>query len=499
MIADPVNQLVESNNLGENERFLLNIVQKNVTVLLRLINQILDFRKFENGKLDMTLSRFDIWEQIKDWTEAFRTLSYRKHIHFTVLADPSEEGYVMIADAEKMERITYNLLSNAFKFTPENGLIGVKLSQFNKDGVCWLRYQVSDTGIGMSAEHVQHIFESFYQIDVHHAGSGIGLALVKAFVEMHGGTISVDSHKGKGAVFTIEMPMQQQGVPEEHVEKNIILKNLKEGALVSADQETIQTAPELVERDDKETVLVIDDNVDVRDYVKALLYGKYTVIEASNGQEGIQQAMKYVPDVVICDVMMPVMDGMECCRRLKSEVQTSHIPVMMLTAYTMDEQKVMGYECGADSYILKPFSARLLLVRLRNLIDNRRRLQSFFADKTSLRKEPIADLDKGFVEKLRTLIEEQLGNSELSVEDLGDKIGMSRVQLYRKAKALTGYSPNELLRIARLKKAASLLASTEKTVAEITYEVGFSSPSYFTKCYKDYFGESPTDFLKRKG
>ena len=209
--------------------------------------------------------------------------------------------------------------------------------------------------------------------------------------------------------------------------------------------------------------------------------------------------MKYVPDAVICDVMMPVMDGMECCRRLKSEVQTSHIPVMMLTAYTMDEQKVKGYECGADSYILKPFSARLLQVRLRNLIDNRLRLQSFFADKTSLRKEPIADLDKGFVEKLRALIDDQLGNSELSVEDLGDKIGMSRVQLYRKSKALTGYSPNELLRIARLKKAASLLASTEKTIAEITYEVGFSSPSYFTKCYKDYFGESPTDFLKRKG
>lgn len=206
-----------------------------------------------------------------------------------------------------------------------------------------------------------------------------------------------------------------------------------------------------------------------------------------------------MPDAVICDVMMPVMDGMECCRRLKSEVQTSHIPVMMLTAYTMDEQKVKGYECGADSYILKPFSARLLQVRLRNLIDNRLRLQSFFADKTSLRKEPIADLDKGFVEKLRALIDEQLGNSELSVEDLGDKIGMSRVQLYRKSKALTGYSPNELLRIARLKKAASLLASTEKTIAEITYEVGFSSPSYFTKCYKDYFGESPTDFLKRKG
>ena len=499
LIAAPVNQLAESNKLGENERFLLNIIQKNVTVLLRLINQILDFRKFENGKLSMTLSRFDISENIKDWTDAFRTLSYRKHIHFTVSVEPSEEGYVMIADAEKMERITYNLLSNAFKFTPENGTIEIKLSQFTKEGERWLRYQVSDTGIGMPAEHVKHIFESFYQIDVHHAGSGIGLALVKAFVEMHGGTIAVDSGEGRGTVFTLEMPVQQNGVPEENVEKNIVLTNLKEGAVLSADQETIQTAPEVVERDDKETVLIIDDNQDVRDYVKSLLHDKYTVIEASNGQKGLQQAMKYVPDAVICDVMMPVMDGMECCRRLKSEVQTSHIPVMMLTAYTMDEQKVKGYECGADSYILKPFSARLLQVRLRNLIDNRLRLQSFFADKTSLRKEPIADLDKGFVEKLRALIDEQLGNSELSVEDLGDKIGMSRVQLYRKSKALTGYSPNELLRIARLKKAASLLASTEKTIAEITYEVGFSSPSYFTKCYKDYFGESPTDFLKRKG
>lgn len=310
LIADPVNQLAESKNLGENERFLLNIIQKNVTVLLRLINQILDFRKFENGKLDMTLSRFDISENIKEWTDAFRTLSYRKHIHFAVSVDSTDKGYMMVADAEKMERITYNLLSNAFKFTPENGTIEVKLSIFDKENVRWLRYQVSDTGIGMPAEHVKHIFESFYQIDVHHAGSGIGLALVKAFVEMHGGTISVDSRKGKGTVFTIEMPAEQQGVPAEHVEKNVILKNLKEGAVVSADQETIQSVPEVVERDDRETVLVIDDNQDVRDYVKVLLRDNYTVIEASNGQEGVQQAMKYVPDAIICDVMMPVMDGM---------------------------------------------------------------------------------------------------------------------------------------------------------------------------------------------
>lgn len=498
LVADPVEHLLADSSLSEDQRRMLLLVQRNVNILLRLVNQILDFRKYENGKMEYTPISLDILSSFEGWNESFMAVARKKHIHFSFDYMPDTD-YRTLADVEKLERIYFNLLSNAFKFTPENGKVTVRLSSLTKDDHCWIRFTVANTGSMISAEHIRNIFDRFYKIDMHHAGSGIGLALVKAFVEMHGGTIAVDSGEGRGTVFTLEMPVQQNGVPEENVEKNIVLTNLKEGAVLSADQETIQTAPEVVERDDKETVLIIDDNQDVRDYVKSLLHDKYTVIEASNGQEGLQQAMKYVPDAVICDVMMPVMDGMECCRRLKSEVQTSHIPVMMLTAYTMDEQKVKGYECGADSYILKPFSARLLQVRLRNLIDNRLRLQSFFADKTSLRKEPIADLDKGFVEKLRALIDEQLSNSELSVEDLGDKIGMSRVQLYRKSKALTGYSPNELLRIARLKKAASLLASTEKTIAEITYEVGFSSPSYFTKCYKDYFGESPTDFLKRKG
>ena len=209
--------------------------------------------------------------------------------------------------------------------------------------------------------------------------------------------------------------------------------------------------------------------------------------------------MKYVPDAIICDVMMPVMDGLECCRKLKMELQTSHIPVMLLTACSLDEQRIQGFECGADSYISKPFNSKLLLVRLRNLIDNHKRLKQFFGDKITLSKESVSEVDKGFVERFRELIEANLIDSELSVEELGSKMGLSRVQLYRKIKALTNYSPNELVRIARLKKAASLLASSEKTISEITYEVGFTSPSYFTKCYKEYFGESPTDFLKRRG
>lgn len=438
LIADPINQLKTSANLNEHERSLLNIVQRNITVLLRLINQILDFRKFENGKLEIHLSEFDIEQEMKDWTEAFRTLSYRKHIHFEVTADKAPDSYRIIADEEKLERITYNLLSNAFKFTPENGRISVALSQFRNNEENWLRLQVKDTGIGISKEHVEHIFERFYQIDIHHAGSGIGLALVKAFVEMHHGQIHIESSEKTGTTFTVEIPMKQAGMLSEKRERNAALTNLKEGAVLDADIEMMRGKSENAMDEDKETVLVIDDNQDVRNYVKLLLQTRYTVIEAADGQEGIKQAMKYVPDAIICDVMMPIMDGMECCRRLKSEIQTSHIPIMMLTAYAMDEQKIQGYECGADSYITKPFSAQMLKVRLRNLIENRHRLQTFFGDQTSpTQKTPLNETDKGFVEKLRRLIETNMANADVSVEDLGEQIGLSRTQLYRKTKALT--------------------------------------------------------------
>lgn len=359
----------------------------------------------------------------------------------------------------------------------------------------------TDTGAGMPAEHVKHIFESFYQIDVHHAGSGIGLALVKAFVEMHHGEISVDSTEGSGTVFTISIPARQEGDVTGNIDRKALLNNLKEGAVVMADQESITAESRNTGRKDapEGIVLVIDDNQDVRDYVKSLLEGEYAVMEAANGEEGLRIAVASVPDIIICDVMMPVMDGMECCRRLKEEPRTSHIPVMMLTAYSMDEQKIKGYECGADSYIAKPFSSELLMARLHNLIDNRRRLKDFFGDRTPAGTAPLADTDKGFVEKLRCLIEENIGNADFSVEDMGEGIGFSRVQLYRKAKALTGYTPNELLRIARLNKANAIIkTSHEKSISEIAYEVGFSSPSYFTKCYKEFFGENPTDVLKKK-
>ena len=498
LVADPVEHLLADKTLNGDQHRMLMLIQRNVNILLRLVNQILDFRKYENGMMEYTPVPVDILSSFEGWNESFLAAARKKHIHFSFdkLADTD---YHTLADVEKLERIYFNLLSNAFKFTPENGKVTVRLSPLTKEDGRWIRFTVANTGSMISVEHIRNIFDRFYRIDMHHAGSGIGLALVKAFVELHKGTISVESDEKQGTIFTVDLPMQTCEVTvsvDSPLSSSI-------GASVSSALNNAQVAEEEeTERDydsSKPSVLIIDDNADIRSYVHSLLHADYTVIEAVDGSEGIRKAMKYVPDLIISDVMMPGIDGIECCRRLKSELQTCHIPVILLTACSLDEQRIQGYDGGADSYISKPFSSQLLLARVRNLIDSHRRLKQFFGDGQTLAKEDVCDMDKNFVEKFKSLLDAKLGDSNLNVEDLGKDMGLSRVQLYRKIKSLTNYSPNELLRIARLKKAASLLASSDMTVAEIGYEVGFSSPSYFTKCYKEQFGESPTDFLKRKG
>ena len=232
--------------------------------------------------------------------------------------------------------------------------------------------------------------------------------------------------------------------------------------------------------------------------LRSLLGKEYRLIEAADGEEGVKKAMQYVPDLIVCDIMMPRMSGMECCRILKQKAQTSHIPILMLTAYAQEEDRIKGFEMGADSYMEKPFNPHLLQTRVRNLLQNRKKLKEVFCDGAVLPKSDIGRVDKSFLDRFRELVEKNLSNSDLTVEELGAQMGMSRVQLYRKLKALTNYSPNELLRIARLRRAAHLLATTEKTIAEVAYETGFASPSYFTRSYKEYFGENPTDSRSRR-
>ncbi len=496
LISDPINQLLEDRSLNEHAHHLLELMKKNVSILLRLVNQILDFRKVENGKMKLQLEPFNLFENFCLWNDSFRMAFLKKHISFHFDALPNAD-FNMMADHEKMECIYFNLLSNAVKYTPENGMITVALEILadveggRRKEIC---FSVFNSGSYISPQEVEAVFDRFYQVDGHHAGTGIGLALVHAFVEMQGGHISVNSD-GRGTTFFVTLPIG-------YISSDTFVKVTPSATPVDNISSTLLdtdlTDEEECGASDSPTVLIIDDNADIRQYVKMLLSTEYNVLEAQDANKGIRLAMKYVPDIIVSDVMMPGMDGIECCQRLKSEVQTCHIPVILLTACSLDEQRIKGYDGGADSYIAKPFSSQLLLSRIRNLIASRHQLRQFLGDEQALTKENISDMDKNFLSKFKTLVERKMKDTELNVEDMGRDMGMSRVQLYRKLKSLTNYSPNELLRQMRLKKAASLLASSELTIAETAYEVGFSSPSYFTKCYREHFGESPTDFLKRK-
>ena len=501
---------------------LLNLARKNVQVLLRLVNQILDFRKYESGKLELNLQPVDMREAVSSWTEAFQSLAHKKHIRLS-LQDSGAQCLTM-SDLPKLERIYFNLMGNAFKFTPENGHITVSLDTTDKD----ITLRIADTGPGISVEHIQHIFENFYQVDsAHHEGSGIGLALVKNFVELHNGQITVaNQEEGTGTIFTVTLPIV--AVPEGTRVEDI--NAVRQQAIITSSQiETelgdVLEPDDISEDEQKPVVLVIDDNSDIRQYLRALLGQQYCVLTAADGQEGIRKAMRTVPDVIVCDVMMPGMDGIECCRRLKAEVNTCHVPVMMLTACSLDEQRVEGLaDGGADAYMAKPFNVEVFSAQIASLISNHNRVRDFFAqDITGARSvvttaSGLADgagmagtagapaesrvtvsLDDKFLQKLRQLIDKNMGDSDLSVEQLGDAMGMSRAQLYRKCKALTNYSPVELIRNTRLKRAQQLLAQGDDTIAQVAYTVGFTAPSYFSKCYKDYFGEMPTELVKRKG
>ncbi len=482
LIADPVDQLLADASVKGTTRQMLELVKKNVGILLRLVNQILDFRKVENGRMELHLAPFDLRAGLLAWNDSFRVTMVRRRIRFSFLVEGDADFHLM-ADAEKMERIYFNLLSNALKYTPEKGEITVRLSA----GEGEYALSVFNSGSYISPAEVRAIFERFYQVEGSRAGTGIGLALVHAFVEMQGGHITVDSNE-HGTTFTATFPCKPLSGDVDRTTPPI--------ALPQAEATESMPLPDHVEQPanpDAPVVLVIDDNADIRSYVSALLSKDYRVLTAPDGETGLRQAQKFVPDLVVCDVMMPVMDGIECCRRLKGELSTSHIPVILLTACSLDEQRIQGYDGGADSYISKPFNSQLLLSRIRNLLDNRCRLRQFFADGQLPKQGDVNDLDRDFVSRFKALVEERMKDSALNVEDLGHEMGMSRVQLYRKLKSLTNNSPNELLRRIRLRRASSLLTTTEMTVAEVAYEVGFSSPSYFTKCYKEEFGESPTE------
>lgn len=504
LIAEPVEQLVNAPNLTPQQNILMKIANKNVRILRRLINQILDFRKYENGKLDVSLSEVRFATLVMDWAESFHAIARKRDIRLSVDIDIADD-FSLALDTEKIERVFFNLMSNAFKYTPDNGRITFATEIRGNE----LVFSVEDSGRGIAEEDLSNIFDRFYQVDkIHPNGSGIGLSLAKAFVELHGGTIAVESKLGSGSKFTVVIPVCHVADTAEPAAPKAIGRNEVDVELGEIELDSRYLDAE------KPLLLVIDDNEDIRKMIGELLGDDYTVIFAANGKEGIHLAAKYVPDLIVCDVMMPVMDGLECCRRIKDEISTSHIPVLLLTACSMDEQRAQGYESGADAYVAKPFNTAVLKSRCKNLIENRRRIKNLWANSgTPLAPSPQenarpttipapaptagSDIENEFYARFLEIVSAEMGNPELNVDQLASKMGLGRSQFYRKIKALTNYTPVELLRNLRLKRSRELLATTQKTISEIAYEVGFSAPAYFTRCYKESFGETPSELRER--
>ncbi len=482
LIITPLETLVKKVS-DTDIRQQLELIGKNAQNLLTLVNQLLDFRKIEMGGETLLLAAVDLNEMLRSSWHNFQLAAKEKGIDFNY---HSPQGVVMVAvDSDKIRKIVNNLLSNAFKFTDQEGKITLSLRKEMRENREYVVIEVEDTGRGIPSNSLTTIFERFHQIDTsekEHVGSGIGLHLVKQYVTLHQGEVIVHSQLKKGSRFVVYIPTDLQ--PKE-IKSNPVLKEEAEEAPAS---------------DSRKKILLVEDNADFRAYLKNELNSFYTVYEAVNGEEGEREALDKEPDIVITDLAMPKMNGIELCRRIKNTIKISHIPIILLTANTNIEYEKQGYKEGADAYITKPFHWDILLSRIQNLIERTRQRQQEFKEgvEVSPASVTISSIDEQLLEKAFEWVEKNIDNAEYSIEDFSRDMGMSRVNLYRKLHSITGLSPTEFVSNVRLKRAAQLLDQGNMTVVEVSYSVGFSTPSYFTKSFKKMFGVLPTQYKMRK-
>lgn len=502
LILGPVQTLLAHNSLPKEEQDLLFLIKKNSNRLLHLISEVIEFRSYENNKMQMYFTKGNLKSFLTELNSFFTDPIKQKKLNFQFLAE--DTSFEMAFDKEKVEKIYFNLLSNALKFTPQEGSINVSLTKEDlplppsKGEVAVLR--VFNSGSYIPKDKQNEVFEHFYKINPDSEGSGIGLALVQALVASHNGTISVESTEGEGTTFVIRLPFTQEQVSAKAVyDSNYIETHLDLLPSLPESAEKLKLPTASPSAPEKPTVLIVEDNEDMRQFIRYILSDSYNLIEAENGEEGFEVAKKHLPDVVISDVMMPKTDGFDLCQLLKTNVATNHIPVILLTAYALDEQKQVGFESGADAYISKPFNVRLLKTRVRKLIENRKKIRESFSNflLNETKQETLGKVEQQFITDFTQYVENSIANPELNIDEIADALGLSRSNLYRKIKSLTDYSPNELIRTIRVKYAKQLLNSKAKSISEVAYEVGFSSPSYFAKCFKDFYNESPTEYLER--
>jgi signal transduction histidine kinase/ligand-binding sensor domain-containing protein/AraC-like DNA-binding protein len=511
LILGPLDSLVS--DISQKPRIIqkLAIIQKNARRMLRLINQLLDISEIEADHLKLKVREGDIVGFIKEIASLFRWLAAQRNISYTITANHKNfNGYF---DSDKIEKMTYNLLANAFKYTPDSGNIEVDIEIINPDSTgkdTRVRLSVKDSGVGIRKEDQEKIFEHFYRSErvalSGKTGSGIGLALVRGLIGVYRGEITVESEPGSGSRFTIVLPVSKEAFREGEIDDSentempltVDIIDLEHG-LIDQDAEHGQADAAADSGEKKEIILVVEDNEDMRRHITGILSNKYQVIEAEDGKQAFAQCEKFIPDLVISDIRMPGMDGIELCHRLKSDQTTSHIPLILLTAKATPEDRLEGILTGADSYITKPFENKLLMATVKNLLSVRQKLKEKYS--RSLVIEPteisITSVDEKFLRKAIAIVEKNIANADYSVDTFSKDIGMSRSHLHRKFVGLTGHSPSGFIRTLRMKRAAQLLTKGQLTVSEILFEVGIKSRSYFTKSFKEQFGYSPTDFVSR--
>nr|WP_321408583.1 two-component regulator propeller domain-containing protein [uncultured Carboxylicivirga sp.] len=492
LILTPLEKLLKMDK-APSERNLLETIQRNTNELLNLVNQLLDFRKLDLHGLRFNPSYGDIVNFLSGVCNNFTDSFQKSGVQFSFNSNINQ--FFFRFDHEKLNKVMMNLISNALKFTPKGGEVLVTIDRINtnenKQGEIQIR--VKDTGVGIEKSDHEKIFERFYQSSnssaLGYSGSGIGLNLVKEMIELHNGSIKVESIPNKGAEFIVSIPVPEEQITEE---KEVKVETQSQGPIEKpAKEKKVQGKP---------IVLLIEDNFDFRSFMRETLMDTYEVHEAADGVEGYELVFKLVPDLIISDVMMPRMDGLEMCKKLKNDARTSHIPLILLTARTADEDKIKGLEIGADDYITKPFNMDLLLLRIQNLVEKQLKVQDHFQKNIDISPSvvEITSLDEKLIKKAISCVEKNISEARFSVEDLSRELGMSRVYLYKKLMAITGKSPVEFIRIIRLKRGAQLLEKSQLTVAEIAYEVGFNSPRYFSKYFKEEYGMLPTAYIKEK-
>ncbi len=469
----------------------LHIMQKNVQRLMRLADQLLDFRKIQHQRMKLQLREVQVISLLQDLCDSFNDLAEQKQVQLQFSSNVPE--YTMWVDDNKLDKMLYNLLSNAHKFTPANGQISVNVLVDENAGA--LRIAVSDSGIAIPESRRDQVFQRFTQLSFSPTGTGIGLSLTKELVELHRGSIRFENNPDAGVTFIITLPLSNTVYTAEE---------LATPEAVAAKATTIQYIPDaeglaLPEPSSRYRVLVIEDNPDICDHLAEQLGHYFHVQTANNGRDGLAQAIEMAPDLVVCDVMLPEMDGFEITRRIRNEFQTCHIPVVLLTALSSGEHQLQGVDAGADAYIAKPFSTRFLLTNIIRIIEQREKIRKRFSNDPGFFEVNIAEneADRKFLDRLHLIIEKNLDNAQFSVDEFAAAVKLGRTLFYKKVKGLTGYSPNEYIRLVRLKKAATLLNTGDYTVSEVTYKVGMNDPFYFSKCFKAQFGIPPSAYLKR--